>query len=521
MFGKKLVFAMAVIVTVSLILSACAPPTPEVIEKERVVEKPVVQTVVVEREKVVEKPVVETVVVEKEVEKVVTPTPAPEELRRVLVTLDWPPNSYQTWLFVGIQKGFYEAEGIEVLYYVPTNVETALAMTGAGRTDIGLSVSADTILGVANAELPIKVISTIFAGARTGTHYYPEDTPTEADMKGKTWGVIDSGPWRLCFWKTLEAAGLTPDDVEIVDIGFDTMPAFITGEIAGNTSTWGAEQLKCQHDAGRRVMVFEHHNYGPQDNFNIMANAEWAEENPELVKAFLRGTYKALKFARENPEDAVEVFVSMYPERNLKRETQSWCNFAVQFGTTYSEEKGFGWNDPDEWQALIDFFWEGGLLDRKPTLDEVVTNEYQPDEPIFGKAPLPLIPDEGDSPVIDAIKEAGKLRAGIAESEFSEPAIEIASLVADRLGVELELVESSPDTILDDLRAGKFDLAASGIPYTPETVRAVDLAVFYMDGPVLTHVGVAMNKGDLTWVHFVDFTIASRWADIQAMIGER
>ena len=51
---------------VAAVLAACAAPTPEVVEKEVVVEKPVVQTVVVEKEKIVEKPVVETVVVEKE-----------------------------------------------------------------------------------------------------------------------------------------------------------------------------------------------------------------------------------------------------------------------------------------------------------------------------------------------------------------------------------------------------------------------------------------------------------------------
>ncbi len=55
------------------VLAACAAPTPELIEKEVVVEKPVVETVVVEKEVVVEKPVVETVVVE----KVVTATPVP------------------------------------------------------------------------------------------------------------------------------------------------------------------------------------------------------------------------------------------------------------------------------------------------------------------------------------------------------------------------------------------------------------------------------------------------------------
>jgi len=60
-----------------LVLAACAAPTPEVIEKEVVVEKPVVQTVVVEREKIVEKPVIQTVVVEKEVEVIKEVTPVP------------------------------------------------------------------------------------------------------------------------------------------------------------------------------------------------------------------------------------------------------------------------------------------------------------------------------------------------------------------------------------------------------------------------------------------------------------
>jgi len=92
--------ALGVLVALSLLGAGCgAAATPEVVEKEVVVEKPVVQTVVVEKEKVVKETVVETVVVEKEkpvtvketvvvekevvkeVEKkvVVTATPAPVE----------------------------------------------------------------------------------------------------------------------------------------------------------------------------------------------------------------------------------------------------------------------------------------------------------------------------------------------------------------------------------------------------------------------------------------------------------
>ncbi len=62
MSSKRVLLMMCVVATVvaSMVLSACAPPTPQVVEKEVVVEKPVVQTVVVE--------------------KVVTPTPRPGEV---------------------------------------------------------------------------------------------------------------------------------------------------------------------------------------------------------------------------------------------------------------------------------------------------------------------------------------------------------------------------------------------------------------------------------------------------------
>jgi len=77
--SRRLLVLLTLLTVVSL-LAGCPAATPQVVEKEVVVEKPVPQTVVVEKEVIVEKPVVETVVVEKEVvvEKIVTPTPVPK-----------------------------------------------------------------------------------------------------------------------------------------------------------------------------------------------------------------------------------------------------------------------------------------------------------------------------------------------------------------------------------------------------------------------------------------------------------
>jgi len=61
----KRLFPIVAMVVVFSMAASCAAPTPQVIEKEVVVEKPVVETVIIEKEKVVEK------------EVMVTPTPEP------------------------------------------------------------------------------------------------------------------------------------------------------------------------------------------------------------------------------------------------------------------------------------------------------------------------------------------------------------------------------------------------------------------------------------------------------------
>ncbi len=81
---RKMLSGLLTVVILGTLLAGCSQPTPEIItkietvvvEKEKVVEKQVVSTVVVE------KPVQQTVVVEKEkiVEKLVTPTPEPPKL---------------------------------------------------------------------------------------------------------------------------------------------------------------------------------------------------------------------------------------------------------------------------------------------------------------------------------------------------------------------------------------------------------------------------------------------------------
>ena len=115
---KGLAKSLVVVAVVASLVAACAAPTPEVIEKEVVVEKEVLVTVEVEKEVVVEKKVVETVEVVKEVvvekEVVVTPTPEPKPELAATIRVDGLSDRAGEYFDRIILKPFAAEMGVEI-----------------------------------------------------------------------------------------------------------------------------------------------------------------------------------------------------------------------------------------------------------------------------------------------------------------------------------------------------------------------------------------------------------------------
>jgi len=132
-----------------------------------------------------------------------------------------------------------------------------------------------------------------------------------------------------------------------------------------------------------------------------------------------------------------------------------------------------------------------------------------------------IAPAPGESPTADAIREAGKFRAGLAVAlpwlgqdpetgEFFGPSIEIGQWIAEGLGVELELVESNWDVIVAGLQANKFEVAIAPLNPTPERREVVDF-VHYLDAG-LCHLVLEdnekiqtledLNRPDVVWCQY-------------------
>lgn len=69
--------------------------------------------------------------------------------------------------------------------------------------------------------------------------------------------------------------------------------------------------------------------------------------------------------------------------------------------------------------------------------------------------------------------------------------IDLANAIADKLGVEIEVVNTSFDAIIPSLQAKKVDMAMASIGDTKEREEVIDFATYYWNGTV-----ILVNKGN-------------------------
>jgi cyclohexadienyl dehydratase len=110
--------------------------------------------------------------------------------------------------------------------------------------------------------------------------------------------------------------------------------------------------------------------------------------------------------------------------------------------------------------------------------------------------PTLAIADDAKS-LLDQILERGTLRVGTtgdyppyseldqATSAYKGYEIDVATQLAADLGVKVEFVPTSWETLAAGIQAGKYDVAASGITLTLDRLKSIGFSDAYLDAPLV------------------------------------
>ncbi len=307
-----------------------------------------------------------------------TPAGIPKELTKVILMLDWVPNTNHTGIFVAQEKGYFKEAGLDVTINQPGEVSSQSAV-GSGVADFGISMQENVTLARA-ADIPVVSIAAIIQHNTSGFA-----SLTSKNVKSpKDWEGLNYGTWASKFEPpTLESmmksAGGDYSKLKMVNIGStDPLALLAEGKIdlVWIFYGWQGFQAKQQGVDISVVMMEDYFNAVP-DYYTpvVIASESTIATKPELVRAFLKAVSRGYEFAIEKPGEAADILLSAVPEldKELVKASQEWLSKEYR-----ADAPRWGEQKESVWKDYIDWMSEYSILAIPVVPAEAFTNEFLP-----------------------------------------------------------------------------------------------------------------------------------------------
>ncbi len=219
-------------------------------------------------------------------------------------------------VFAAVDNGIFEKYGLDAkVNLYPTGVEIVNALQ-SGEAQVGIFGSVPLLTSVSN-DIPLVLIS--YNHGDPNRKYYndnqgvvagPETGLGEGDiagLAGKKVGLPVGSGAEPYFLGLLEAEGVDPDSVEIVNVKPADMPAALVQGSVDAISIWEPWQATVLKEVSGSVRIVRGSSPGWFDPGTTVSTVETIAENREALKRFLIAHAEIHQWVRQNPDEAAEV----------------------------------------------------------------------------------------------------------------------------------------------------------------------------------------------------------------------
>ncbi len=360
MKSKILIFVLLLAVVATIAAQCGATPTPEIIEKE--------------------------VVKEVEVEVIVTATPEPEVEDTGPIPVDfrlnWTLYGEHAPFFVGVDKGFYLDEGLDVDIMEGSGSSTTVKLIGNGTNTIGYADSATMMQGVTRG-VPVKSVAVLLQTSPMSFIFKVEKPiKTIDELRGKAIAITAGDASGAIFTALLKKNGMSEDDLTMIVVanpaGKET--AVLEDQADAFLGYYIDQPMRMEKVTGQDMDWTTTYDIGGVTTISsgIIVSLRTLEENPELVEKFVRATQRAVQYTIDNPEEAAEIFANNAGDFGFDKELSlKEIEGALELlWTENSKGQPIGWSSPKDWQATQDILQEYAGLKPEEDLSVYYTHDF-------------------------------------------------------------------------------------------------------------------------------------------------
>ncbi|MCL4859757.1 MAG: ABC transporter substrate-binding protein [Caldilineaceae bacterium] len=288
------------------------------------------------------------------------------------------PNVQFAVFYVGMAKGFYADEGIELtMDYGFEN--DYLKLVGVNELQFMIGSGDQVVLGRAQM-LPVRYVMSWYTQYPVVVFARAEQGITEPeDLAGKRIGI--PGPFGanyVALRGILEAANLREADVTLESIGF-TQAAAVSEGLVDAAVDYGVNGPVVLTQAGIDVTQIKLDQYLRVPANGLVTNERTISDNPALVAAMVRATARSIQYTLDNPDEAFAITLTYVPEAGGDNEPANRAVFdAVLAQWTPQADHRLGETTLAEWESAAALMQRIGLVESLVPAQELFTNEFLP-----------------------------------------------------------------------------------------------------------------------------------------------
>jgi putative hydroxymethylpyrimidine transport system substrate-binding protein len=300
------------------------------------------------------------------------------------VTLDFFPNADHAALYSAIAHGDFRAVGLDVQPQAPAEPAEPLKLLAAGRVEAAISYEPELLLA-RDQGLKLVSIGALVQRPLTSIIALPgKHVSKVADLAGKRVGTAGIAYQKAELQTALQSAGVKPTSVREVNVGFNLIPAMLSGRVDATLGGfWNYEavqlQLKRRHPV---VIPVDRAGVPSYDELVVVVREDEARRRGQDLRGFLQALTRGQREVKSDPAAAAALVLKANPSLEAKLQLES-IRKTLPATQPADPSKPFGFQDPTAWAAFASWMFSHHLLQHEPNAGlPPFTNEFLPGQGI-------------------------------------------------------------------------------------------------------------------------------------------
>jgi ABC-type nitrate/sulfonate/bicarbonate transport system substrate-binding protein len=226
--------------------------------------------------------------------------------------LDFAPNAVHAGIFLALQRGYDEAEGVRLDVEAPGQSTDGIKALLSGQEDMAIVDIHDLAIARAKGRDVVGVMALVQTPL-AAVLAQPE-IRRPRDLEGRRAGVTGLPSDDAVLDSIVAGDGGDPAKVRKVTIGFNAVQSLLSKKVAGATAFWNAEgvALKAKRPG---VHEFQVQDFGAPSypELVLATSRETLDTNAPVVRATIRALRRGYEAAINDPESAVSALTDEEP----------------------------------------------------------------------------------------------------------------------------------------------------------------------------------------------------------------